>query len=183
MSLLLSPGTFLLCSALPSLDCFPQTLLGGAVLLFGLFQSELVQVSHITLCLGPFSSPFTRYLTDHIQVAKCLCGCLVTSSQSYNRRRQVYPEDFCADPTICSISLEQSSSLSPHLQSIPASPVKMAIANRPSACMSLALDVPLDSRVTAILMHATVQGSLFHTAQTLPGIFSTADTDFPPRRE
>lgn len=122
MSLLLLPGMFLLCSSLPSLpslDCLPQSPLEGAVLPFGLFQSKFVKMSHITLSLGSFSPPFTSYLIALVQAVNCLCGCLVTS-QSENGWRQVYLEDLCADPAIC-FRLEQSSSVSPHIQSIPVS--------------------------------------------------------------
>lgn len=130
-------------------------------MLFFLFHSKFVQVSHITLSLGP-SPPFTCCLTDLIQAANCLCGCLVTSSQPKNRRRQVYPEDFCADSAICSIGLEQSSSLFPHLQSIPAFPVTMDIGIRSSTCMLLALDMPLDSQVSYFNAYFCVRFPLPH---------------------
>lgn len=150
MSLLLSLGMLLLCSSLPSLDCYPQSSLEDAVLPFGLFQSKFVQVSYITLSLCSFSPPFTSYLTDLIQAVNCLCVCLVPSPQSENRRREVCLKDLCADPGIC---FNQRFSVSPHLQSTPAFPVTTGIAVRPSMCMSLNLSMALDSQVTAILMH------------------------------
>lgn len=161
----------LLCSSHLSLDCYPQSSLEDAVFPFGLFQSKFVQVSYITLSLGSFSPPFTSDLTDLIQAVNCLCGCIVPSPQSENRRGEDDLEDLCADPGIC---FNQSSPVSPHLQSIPAFPVTTAIAVRPSMCMSLNLNMALDSQVTAILMHASPTP---HRSSLAP--FSFTDTVFP----
>lgn len=99
MSLLLPHGIFLLCSSFPPRLSFTKCL-GGCCSSFWPFPIKTVQVSDIILFSGSFFIPYTSYLTDLIQTVNCLCGCLVISPQSENRRKLVYPEDLYADPAI-----------------------------------------------------------------------------------
>lgn len=147
-------------SVLRSLDCLPQSPLEDAVLPFDRFQSKFVQVSHITLSLDSLSFLYILFDGSHPSCKSPLWMpyhhfCLRTGGD-----RSILKIQLSA-----SISPEQSSSVSPHLQSITAFAVRMDIAIRPSICMSFVLCISPDPKVTAILMHTALQGSLSHTTQ------------------